>query len=32
MAIVDQLDGLSLAIALAGAFMRETGTSFKEYL
>ncbi|KAH1396389.1 hypothetical protein KXV30_000671 [Aspergillus fumigatus] len=32
MAIVDRLDGLSLAIALAGAFMRETGTSFKEYL
>ncbi|KAG2026624.1 hypothetical protein GB937_001409 [Aspergillus fischeri] len=30
--IVDRLDGLSLAIVLAGAFMRETGTSCKEYL
>ncbi|KAL3439993.1 hypothetical protein BJX65DRAFT_49951 [Aspergillus insuetus] len=31
-ALVKQLDGLSLAIVLAGAFMRETGTSVKEYL
>ncbi|KAL2817330.1 hypothetical protein BJX63DRAFT_385723 [Aspergillus granulosus] len=31
-AIMNQLDGLSLAIVLAGAFMRETGTSIKEYL
>ncbi|KAL2808184.1 hypothetical protein BJX63DRAFT_424818 [Aspergillus granulosus] len=31
-ALVNQLDGLSLAIVLAGAFMRETGTSIKEYL
>ncbi|KAJ0413077.1 Tetratricopeptide repeat-domain-containing protein [Aspergillus carlsbadensis] len=30
--LVNQLDGLSLAIVLAGAFMRETGTSVKEYL
>ncbi|KAL4972232.1 hypothetical protein BDW66DRAFT_164314 [Aspergillus desertorum] len=26
------LDGLSLAIVIAGAFMRQTGTTFKEYL
>ncbi|KAL4747812.1 nucleoside phosphorylase domain-containing protein [Aspergillus terricola var. indicus] len=26
------LDGLSLAIAIAGAFMRQTGTTVKEYL
>ncbi|KAL4766770.1 hypothetical protein BDW60DRAFT_212623 [Aspergillus nidulans var. acristatus] len=26
------LDGLSLAIIIAGAFMRQTGTTFKEYL
>jgi hypothetical protein len=26
------LDGLSLAIVIAGAFMRHTGTSAKEYL
>jgi tetratricopeptide (TPR) repeat protein len=26
------LDGLSLAIVIAGAFMRETGTNLKEYL
>ncbi|KAL4937305.1 hypothetical protein BDV06DRAFT_215976 [Aspergillus oleicola] len=31
-ALINRLDGLSLAIVLAGAFMRETGTSFKEYL
>ncbi|KAL3485915.1 hypothetical protein BJX62DRAFT_29395 [Aspergillus germanicus] len=30
--LVNQLDGLSLAIVLAGAYMRETGTSFREYL
>ena len=27
-----QLDGLPLAIAIAGAFMRETGTGIREYL
>ncbi|KAJ0419197.1 hypothetical protein BJY00DRAFT_314265 [Aspergillus carlsbadensis] len=30
--LMNQLDGLSLAIVLAGAFIRETGTSIKEYL
>ncbi|EPS31628.1 hypothetical protein PDE_06583 [Penicillium oxalicum 114-2] len=31
-ALVSRLDGLPLAIVLAGAFMRETGTSITEYL
>ncbi|CAI7597003.1 unnamed protein product [Penicillium crustosum] len=31
-ALTNHLDGLSLAIVLAGAFMRQTGTSIKEYL
>jgi hypothetical protein len=31
-ALMNHLDGLSLAIVLAGAFMRQTGTSIKEYL
>ncbi|KAL2832185.1 hypothetical protein BDW59DRAFT_181471 [Aspergillus cavernicola] len=30
--LANQLDGLPLAIVIAGAFMRETGTSIKEYL
>ncbi|KAL2811480.1 hypothetical protein BJX63DRAFT_433329 [Aspergillus granulosus] len=30
--LVNLLDGLSLAIVIAGAFMRQTGTNFKEYL
>ncbi|CAG8186720.1 unnamed protein product [Penicillium nalgiovense] len=31
-ALASRLDGLPLAIVLAGAFMRETGTSITEYL
>ncbi|KAL2818898.1 nucleoside phosphorylase domain-containing protein [Aspergillus granulosus] len=31
-ALASLLDGLSLAIVIAGAFMRQTGTSIKEYL
>ncbi|CEJ57466.1 Putative Pfs, NB-ARC and TPR domain protein (JCVI) [Penicillium brasilianum] len=31
-ALARRLDGLPLAIAIAGAFMRETGTSITEYL
>ena len=31
-ALANRLDGLPLAIVLAGAFMRETGTSITEYL
>lgn len=31
-ALANRLDGLPLAIAIAGAFMRETGTSIHEYL
>ncbi|KAF4237799.1 hypothetical protein CNMCM8980_002355 [Aspergillus fumigatiaffinis] len=31
-ALMTRLDGLPLAIAIAGAFMRETGTSIAEYL
>ncbi|CAG8293488.1 unnamed protein product, partial [Penicillium salamii] len=30
--LTNRLDGLPLAIVIAGAFMRETGTSIKEYL
>ncbi|KAL3489586.1 P-loop containing nucleoside triphosphate hydrolase protein [Aspergillus germanicus] len=30
--LVNQLDGLSLAIVLAGAFMRETSTGIRDYL
>ncbi|PLB41701.1 Pfs, NB-ARC and TPR domain protein [Aspergillus candidus] len=30
--LMTQLDGLPLAIAIAGAFMRETGTGIREYL
>ncbi|KAL4759686.1 uncharacterized protein BDW70DRAFT_161387 [Aspergillus foveolatus] len=32
LSLVNQLDGLSLAIVLAGAFMRETGTGIRDYL
>ncbi|KAJ5625973.1 protein kinase subdomain-containing protein [Penicillium lagena] len=32
LALANRLDGLPLAIAIAGAFMRETGTSITEYL
>ncbi|KAL4971144.1 hypothetical protein BDW66DRAFT_155969 [Aspergillus desertorum] len=31
MNLASLLDGLSLAIVIAGAFMRQTGTTFKEY-
>ncbi|KAJ6125830.1 hypothetical protein N7471_010393 [Penicillium samsonianum] len=30
--LADRLDGLPLATVIAGAFMRETGTSITEYL
>ncbi|KAE8553941.1 hypothetical protein EYB25_002479 [Talaromyces marneffei] len=30
--LIDRLGGLPLAITIAGAFMRETGTSIREYL
>lgn len=30
--LANRLDGLPLAIIIAGAFMRETGTSITEYL
>lgn len=32
LALANRLYGLLLAIVLAGAFMRETGTSITEYL
>ncbi|KAJ6181424.1 protein kinase subdomain-containing protein [Penicillium canescens] len=32
LALASRLDGLPLAIVIAGAFMRETGTSINEYL
>ncbi|RJE23415.1 hypothetical protein PHISCL_04223, partial [Aspergillus sclerotialis] len=32
LALANRLDGLPLAIVIAGAFMRETGTSITEYL